>query len=499
MRDNSEGCLHAIFGRRASACADRRALISDGKSFSYADLERLSDVLAAKLQKRGVRHGHVVALLMNRSAEMIVAMLGVLKCGASYMPLDTASPAKRNRYCLDQARCKLIITDRTCSELCEGERTPYRFTMVDLWGRPDLPFRSNLSDETAAYVLFTSGTTAEPKGVVVPHRAVTRLVLDTNYITISPEDRILQHSTPSFDASTFEIWGALLNGATLVLYTSPVLDPNLLERHIRDDGITLMWLTAAVFHLLVQDRIDALRPLKVLLAGGDVLRPDVVRTALEQIDGLTLINGYGPTENTTFTCCHVMTRANPPEDTVPIGRPITGTEVFILDDDRRPVVPGRIGELYTAGRGVALGYLNSGVSEDSFLYDGRLARGLVYRTGDLVRCNEEGLIEFIGRVDSQVKLRGYRVSLEEIRASLTEIPEVKEAIVSCQKQPGGDQLLIAYLQTREHQQLDAQAVRDYLGERVPRYMIPDRISIGTTLPINSNGKVDRRAILSTLT
>jgi non-ribosomal peptide synthetase component F len=271
------------------------------------------------------------------------------------MPLDSASPARRNRFCLDQARCELIITDRACSELCEGERAPYRFTLDDLRHRPDLPFRSNLSDETAAYVMFTSGTTAEPKGVVVPHRAVARLVLDSNYITITPEDRILQHSTPSFDASTFEIWGALLNGANLVLYTSPVLDPNLLKRHIRDDGITIMWLTAAVFHLFVQDCIDALRPLKVLLAGGDVLRPEVVRAALEQIDGLTLINGYGPTENTTFTCCHVMTRANPPGDSVPIGAPITGTEVFILDDDRRPVVPGRIGELYTAGRGVALG------------------------------------------------------------------------------------------------------------------------------------------------
>ncbi len=499
MHDNSEGCLHAIFSRRVAESPGRCALISDGNALTYADLERLSDVLAAKLQKRGVRHGRVVALLMNRSAEMIVAMLGVLKCGASYMPLDSASPARRSRYCLDQARCDLIITDRSCAELCEGGRALYRFTLDDLRHRPDLPFRLNLSDETAAYVMFTSGTTAEPKGVVVPHRAVSRLVLDTNYITITPEDRILQHSTPSFDASTFEIWGALLNGATLVLYTNPVLDPNLLKRHIRDDGITIMWLTAAVFHLFVQNCIEALRPLKVLLAGGDVLRPEAVRAALEQIDGLTLINGYGPTENTTFTCCHVMTRANPPGGSVPIGTPITGTEVFILDDDRRPVVPGRIGELYTAGRGVALGYLNRELSEDAFLYDRRLARGLVYRTGDLVRCNEQGLIEFIGRVDSQVKLRGYRVSLDEIKASLAQIPQVQEAIVSCQKQPSGDQLLVAYLQTRENQHLDARAVREYLQERVPRYMIPDRISIGTTLPINSNGKIDRRAILSTLT
>jgi amino acid adenylation domain-containing protein len=492
-----EDSVTAIFGKRAAENPAAIALAWGTQTLSYRELNEKSDVLARALAGQGVATHDIVALYLNRSPEMIIAMLGILKCGAAYMPLDRSNPAARLKFCLDVAGVKLIISDEACDHLLGAGRRSYSFSAGALQAGQAAWACKVSSVETAAYIMFTSGTTADPKGVVVPHRAVTRLVIDTNYIVISPSDTILQFSTPSFDASTFEIWGALLNGAKLVLYSGTMLDPNLFKRHIIEHQVTILWLTAALFHLFATSFIDSLRPLKTLLAGGDVLHPDVVRKVIGQLDGITLINGYGPTENTTFTCCHVMTRENMPGDNVLIGLPITGTGVLVLDAHRRRTAPGEIGELYATGRGVALGYLNANLDDNPFFYDASLAPGLIYKTGDLVRVDEQGLIEFIGRKDSQVKLRGYRISLEEVRKSLMQITAVKEAAVVCQKSDGGDQLLVAYLQTKDEQALEIKAVREYLSDHVPPYMIPDKILIGTTLPINSNGKIDSKKLFST--
>jgi amino acid adenylation domain-containing protein len=493
-----EDSITAIFRQRVSENPSGVALAYGARTLSYRELDEKSDALASELSGRGVGAGDVVALSMDRSAEMIVAMLGILKCKAAYMPLDRSHPVARLRYCLDLAGVKLIVGEHDVQHLLDETRKHYRFSAEALAAAPAPCLHEAPSGETAAYVMFTSGTTSDPKGVLVPHRAVTRLVVDTNYINISASDAILQFSTPSFDASTFEIWGALLNGATLALYLGTVLDPNLFKRHIVDHNITILWLTAALFHLFADKFIDALRPLRVLLAGGDVLRPDAVRKVIDHIDGITLINGYGPTENTTFTCCHVMTKENKPVETVPIGVPISGTGVLILDEHRRKVAPGDIGELYAIGRGVALGYLPAKAGDGSFFYAPELDQGLIYKTGDTVRSNERGCIEFIGRKDSQVKLRGYRISLEEVRNRLIQMSAVKEAAVICQTMEGGDQLLVAYLQTDEECTLEVMEVRNYMREHVPPYMIPDKILIGTNLPINSNGKIDSKKLFQPL-
>jgi len=489
-------CIHEIFERRSAQNPAARALVRANEALSYGELNRLADILAARLAKLGVRQRDNVALLFDRSFELFIAMLAVLKRGAAYVPLDSRNPFTRNAHCLDSAGVKLILCDCDCSTLCNETRTSLRVIARELEGERETVPTDALSTEAPAYVMFTSGTTSQPKGVVVPHRAVTRLVINTNYIQIAPDDAILQLSVVSFDASTFEIWGALLNGATLVLYSGAVLDPNLFRRHIVEHNITILWLTAALFHLFAARYVEALRPLKILLAGGDVLHAPAVRAVLNQISHIKLINGYGPTENTTFTCCHVMSRDNKPEVSVPIGQPIAGTEVLILDENRAPVASGEVGELYAAGRGVALGYLNTNSEESPFIRDVRLAPGLIYRTGDLVRVNAQGLVEFIGRKDNQVKLRGYRLCLEEIKAHLVEIPWVSEAALRCEELADGDQLLVAYLQTHAQHQLDPRAVRNYLEERVPAYMIPDRILIGTALPFTPNGKVDSRKIFS---
>lgn len=489
-----EASIHEVFRKRAEENPSAIALVDGIQSFTYAELDALSSALANNLESAGAQQGDVVALMMDRSAELFVSMLAVLKCGAAYMPLDRNNPALRNRYYLQEAAVRLVITNFDCHDLCESGRVCYPISLAELRHGADRASKT-FSSNTAAYVMFTSGTSSQPKGVVVPHRAVTRLVVDTNYITIRQTDAILQLSPPSFDASTFEIWGALLNGARLVLYTSAVLDPTLFKRYIIDHNVTIVWLTAGIFHLFVDKCLDALRPLRVLLAGGDVLYPNAVRRVIDEIEGITLINGYGPTENTTFTCCHVMNRSNRPQGSVPIGRPISGTQVFILNDQRQEVMPGEIGELYAAGQGVALGYLNDDLKQSPFFHDARFSDGLLYRTGDLARINDQGLIEFIGRRDNQVKLRGFRVSLEEVRSCLIEIPEVKEAVVGCQS-TAHDQILVAYLQSEAGLQLTARDVRSYLKGRLPAHMIPDKITISQSLPITTNGKVDAKALSS---
>jgi amino acid adenylation domain-containing protein len=499
MKSFMKLCIHDVFRQHVVATPDRTALVDRNRCFSFAELDNLSDNLAAMIGSHGCRQGEVVALMMDRSVEMIVAMLGVLKYGAAYMPLDKADPVFRNRRCLDRAKTRLILVDSDCQELCDSNRTIYHVNISCLGGVKVARPTPNFTCESPAYVMFTSGTTAGPKGVIIPHRAVTRLVLNTNYIEITPGDAVLQLSTPTFDASTFEIWGALLNGATLVLYSGTVLDPNLLSRHIVDDKITILWLTAAVFHIFVNKYLDALRSLRVLLAGGDVLYREAVVRVIDEIDGITVINGYGPTENTTFTCCYVMTKANRPSDNVPIGRPISGTQVFILDDQGREVSPGNVGELYAAGTGVGLGYLDDNSNENSFLYNADLSRDLLYRTGDLVRVNDQGVIEFIGRRDAQVKIRGYRFSLEEVKACLIEVPTVLEAVVGCQKSFTGDQLLIAYVQSKRDVVLSAETVKTYLKRRLPSYMIPDKIVIRTDLPLTRNGKIANKILFSSFT
>jgi len=434
-------------------------------------------------------------LMMSRRPEQIVAMLAILKCGAAYLPLDANDPVARNQHCLRAAAVAVIVMDRCSDErgldgvACIGADHRELFTS-ELETGPDV---KALPDDSC-YVMFTSGSTGRPKGVVVPHRAVLRLVKQTNYIQIERDDAILQFAPATFDASTFEIWGALLNGATLVLYSGATLDPNLFAKEIRDNGVTILWLTAAVFHLVATRYLVALQTLKILLAGGDVLYPKLVNKVLDAIPGITIINGYGPTENTTFTCCHRMTAANRPGDCVPIGRAIAGTTLHILDESRRPVADGEAGELFVSGPGVALGYLNESSNGKAFFYDAGIAAGLIYRTGDRVRVNADGDIEFGGRNDNQVKVRGFRVSLEEIQAGLLKLPQVTDAVVLLEKSESGDQQLVAYIQSSREPLPAVADVKKALAADLPRYMIPDLIYLSASLPINRNGKIDRHRI-----
>jgi amino acid adenylation domain-containing protein len=423
----------------------------------------------------------------------------VLRAGAAYLPLERSSPPARRRRYLEDARVTHVISDQDDPEIADAGR---KVVIVNAVNRTlatrssDSTSLSSSLPEDKAYVMFTSGSTGEAKGVVVPHRAITRLVVDTNYIRISKEDKILQLSPLSFDASTFEIWGALLNGATLVLNSENVVDPNAIKRDVAERNVTIMWLTAALFHLIGDRYIDAIRPVRILLAGGDVLSPRIVNKVLDEIPGITVINGYGPTENTTFTCCHRMNCENRPSaEGVPIGRPISGTEVLVLDERLSPVAVGEVGELFASGNGVALGYLNDD-SAGSFFRDEKLGEGLIYRTGDLVRENEKHEFEFVGRKDNLVKVRGFRISLDGIRQSLLKVEDVVDAVVIARKEEAGEQLLIAYVKRRQGSTLEASGIRRQLRSVLSDYMIPDSIILSEVLPITANGKVDRTLLMS---
>lgn len=485
--------IHKIFEEVANQHAGRIALSFQGKEMTYRELDARANVAARRLRELGVEPGDIVAVALSHSIEIVVAFIGILKCGAAYLPLDEANPPQRNTEFMRAANVNVIVGSERLDAAYRQNRNVLLtsdFTADDGDGAVE-SFDSQGDDK--AYVMYTSGSTGTPKGVVVPHRAIARLVLNTNYVSIEPRDRILQLAPPSFDASTFEIWGALLNGATLVPYSGTSMDPNQLRTDLRDNGITILWLTAALFSLVAEQAIDALGHLRILLAGGDVLNPRYVSKVIEQVPGITVINGYGPTENTTFTCCHVMTSRNKPNGTVPIGTPITGTHAHVLDESLKPVPRGTVGELYASGAGVALGYLNE-QQGGAFFVDGSIAPGLIYRTGDLVKQDENGEFQFIGRRDSLVKVRGHRVSLEEVRTHIVRLEGVVDAVVVKKDLPGGDQILVAYVKHKEGSDIDAKTIRRRLGEQIPRYMIPGQFVFDHQLAINENGKIDRAKI-----
>lgn len=484
--------IHEVFEDVAAQHGGRIAVSYQGRELTYRELDAQANAVAGQLRELAVRPGDIVAVVLPHSIEIVVAFLAILKCGAAYLPLDDANPPPRNAEFMRAANVNVIIGSEQLDPAYSRNRTLLLTSEFSAASSAAETFDSRGDDK--AYVMYTSGSTGTPKGVVVPHRGVARLVMDTNYVSIEPTDRVLQLAPPSFDASTFEIWGALLNGATLVPYSGKTMDPNQLRSDIRDNGITILWLTAALFSLVADKAIDALRPLRVLLAGGDVLNARYVNKVIEHVPGITVINGYGPTENTTFTCCHVMTSRNKPNGSVPIGRPIKGTRVHVLDDLLRPVSAGTVGELYASGEGVALGYLNERHG-DAFFVDETIAPGLIYRTGDLVKEDENGELQFIGRRDSLVKVRGHRVSLEEVRTQIVSIEDVVDAVVVKKDLPSGDQILVAYVRTKEGCEIDAKTIRRRLAQEIPGYMIPSRFVFDHALAINENGKIDRTKIL----
>jgi amino acid adenylation domain-containing protein len=438
---------------------------------------------------------------MKRSIELIVSLVAVLKAGGAYAPLDPAYPKERFDLLVRSTGTRLILTQ----SLLESS-LPISGDVQVLC--VDGTVRDAASDSAAgnplpvggptnlAYVMHTSGSTGNPKGVLVENRAIVRLVRNTNYCAFGPQEVFLLFAPISFDASTFEIWGALLNGGRLVVMPPDASSLDALAQAIREYGVTTLWLTAGLFHLMVEQQLDGLRPLRQLLAGGDVLSPSHVQTFLESVPDTALINGYGPTENTTFTCCYTLPRRKQAPDSVPIGRPISNTQTYVLDAEMNPLPVGEAGELYAAGDGVARGYLNDPEAtsakfvRDPFASD---SNRRMYRTGDLARWRDDGVLEFLGRIDDQVKILGYRIEPGEIETILRACEGVKQICVVSRTESNGSKRLIAYY-VASLSGLAPERLREVATQKLPQHMIPALFIPLDSFPLSANGKTDRAAL-----
>ena len=426
-------------------------------------------------------------------------LLGILKAGGAYLPLDPSYPPDRLAFMLEDARAPVLLTQAALLD----QLPAYGARIVQLdadWPaiarQPTTAPGNNLHPQNTAYVIYTSGSTGTPKGVVVDHQNIVRLVHKANYVDLTADDVFLHLAPLAFDASTFEIWGALLNGARLVIYPDGVVDLPRLRSVIAQQQISVLWLTAALFHQVVDEDVEALAGVRQLLAGGDVLSAPHVRRVIEAVSGCTLINGYGPTEGTTFSACFAVPDEAAIADTVPIGRPITNTQVYVLDGGLEPVPVGVAGELYVAGLGLGRGYVGRcGLTAERFVANPFGAAGSrMYRTGDLARWRSDGVLEFLGRADHQVKLRGFRIEPGEIEAVVLRHPAVAQAVVLAREDAPGQKRLVAYVVAAADREIDVAALRAQLGASLPDYMVPSGFVVLSSLPLTPNGKLDRGAL-----
>ena len=493
--------IQEVFERQVEQRPEAVALCFAGRQMTYAVLNARANQLGHHLRELGVGNGTKVGLCLDRSFDLIIGMLGILKAGGAYVPLDPALPRERLELMFEDCGITMLVTKS--EQLADFPWSGQTSICLDkLSCESSSGGEENLiplgSSQSPAYVMYTSGSTGKAKGAVVPHRAVVRLVKNTNYMEFSPDQVFLQAAPVSFDASTFEIWGPLLNGARLVIMDQELPSLSQLGRVIKQERVDTLWLTSGLFQQMTDQQLEDLQGLKYLLAGGDVLSPAHVAKAVKHLPNCQLINGYGPTENTTFTCCYRVPKTWRPDQPVPIGRPISNTHVYVLDRDMTPVPIGIPGELYAGGDGLALEYLNRpDLNAQRFVpnpFD-REHGSRLYRTGDLVRWRADGNLEFLARTDDQIKIRGHRVEPGEVEAVFMQHPSVGCCAVIAHDDEFIGKHLVAYVTARNaHDAPDPRELQDYAKQKLPTYVAPSQIILMEELPLTANGKVDRRAL-----
>ena len=493
---------HALFEEQVRRAPDALAVVYVQERLTYAELNSRANRLARFMRAQGVAAGHYVPVMMTRSLQMLIAHLAVLKCGAVYVPMDPELPLERRAFMLNDCAAATLITDGGARDGLEQSVSTWidcATAQRDIEQQSDANLDVPLSAEAPAYVMYTSGSTGVPKGVVVPHRAVNRLVINNGYFDIEASDCFAHYSNPAFDASTLEIWGALLTGARLVIVPQTiVLEAERFAQLLEREGVTILYMSVGLFNQYTQALARAFTQLRCLLVGGDTLEPTAIRRVLDASPPGRLLNAYGPTECTTFTTTYHIEGVAPDARSIPIGRPMANAQVYILDPHGQIVPIGVVGELYIGGAGVACGYLNRPeLTAARFVPDPFSAEpgALLYKTGDLGRWRADGVIELLGRNDHQVKVRGFRVELGEIEARLLEHEQVKEACVVVRQDERADKRLVAYVVPRALSNAPrVDALRNHLKARIPEYMLPSAFVLLERMPLSSSGKVDRRAL-----
>ncbi|MFN6465769.1 MAG: non-ribosomal peptide synthetase [Nostoc sp. DedVER02] len=498
-------CIHQVFEEQVEQTPDAVAVVYEDESLTYRELNDRANQLAHYLQSLGVGTEVLVGICVERSPQMIIGMLAILKAGGAYVPLDSSYPEERLAYMLNDSQLSILLTQEQLAAQIPKTNAQVVFLDTD-WKEviskysQENPTTTKASNHNLAYVIYTSGSTGKPKGITVTHQAVNRLVCNTNYVKLTANHRVAQASNAAFDAATFEIWGALLNGARLVGISKEVLlSPPQLATQLQNQQIDFLFITTALFNQLVSQVPGIFKTLETVLFGGEAVEPNGVRTVLQNQPPKRLLHVYGPTENTTFSSWYLVKEVPEGATNLPIGKPIANTQIYILDRHLQPVPIGVPGELCIGGDGLARGYLNRpDLTEEKFISNPIAEAQLtsskkLYRTGDLARYLPDGNIEFIGRIDNQVKIRGFRIELAEIEVILTQHPQVRDAVVIAREDQPGIKNLAAYLIPEGKQPISSE-LRSFLKEKLPDYMIPASFTVLEVLPITPNGKVDRRAL-----
>lgn len=494
-----------IFHEQVEQQGEHLAIEWQGDSISYRSLLHKVNQLASKLQDYGIRRGDRVGILLSRSPIQVISLLAIMQCGATYVPFDPDYPMKRMNFMLEDSECGLVITSEAHREMIES-LAPI-MVVKDGWSVEDtvesipqtVTNEGNRSTDTV-YIMYTSGSTGIPKGVLINHKNILRVVKETNYIQIEPSDRILQLSNYAFDGSIFGIFGALLNGATLVLAEKEVVrEMGQLCSFIKKEAINVFFMTTALFNALVDWDVSALKGLRQVMVGGEKLSIKHMKKAVDAYGQERFMNIYGPTETTVFAVYHPIDTIDTNIAHMPIGRPLSNTSLYILDEYGQLLPPYFPGELYIGGVGVGDGYLNrDDLTKSRFLHMPYLEEGRIYRTGDRVYYNAKGEVVYLDRLDNQIKLRGNRVELGEIESEIKQIMGIQDAIAVAREDQTGSYYIAAYyvpdIAQKASAQLTPEAIGQMLHQQLPGYMVPSRIKALDSLPLTLNGKVDRKAL-----
>ncbi|MFI7356359.1 amino acid adenylation domain-containing protein [Streptomyces avidinii] len=487
--------VHRAFEEQAAAHPDRPAVLCAGRGTTYAELDARAELFAGRLRTLGVRPGEAVAVLMDRSADLVAACLGILKAGAAYLPLDARAPGARTEAVIAASGAAVLVTDVPEGEpLPAGPRHVLRPDAVPADGAAEAATAGH--PDALAYLMYTSGSTGAPKGVAVSHREVVALATDRRWRG-GAHERVLFRSPHAFDASTYELWVPLLNGGLVVVAPPGDLDVDGLARLMTEEKVTGTFLTATLFNVLADRCLPALADLHEVMTGGEAASPSMVRRVREACPRTTVTNAYGPTETTTFAATFAVGPGqDAPDGQVPIGRPLDGTQLHVLDDRLGLAAPGVIGELYIAGAGLAQGYLGrAALTAERFVacpYGPPGAR--MYRTGDLARWNTDGQIEYLGRADRQVKIRGLRIEPGEIEHALAGHPAVGQAAVTVVDTAAGRALAGYAVPAEGAPAPTPQELREHLRARLPDYMVPTTLTLLDAFPVTANGKTDLAAL-----
>ncbi|MEI8703606.1 amino acid adenylation domain-containing protein [Pseudoalteromonas sp. B62] len=498
---DSKACIGQMFEAQVAATPNNVAAIFEDKSLTYQELNEQANQVAGFLVENQVKADSLVALCVDRSLDMFIGMLGIVKAGGAYLPIDPNLPEDRIDFMIEDAGIELVLTSsELMSELDFDDLKvlpldeSIRSRILTKYSTNNLDSVEQHSDHLA-YVIYTSGSTGQPKGVMASHKNVVRLTCGAaQYIGIDEPLRVLHAAPISFDAATFEIWVPLLNGGTVCCYPQDKIDVNQINRTIVENKINLAWLTAGLFDVWVDAKDTAHTPLRTIVTGGDVVSAKSVACLYDMNPNIRVVNGYGPTECVTFACCHVVDRDIESVQSLPIGRAIADTLVYVLSDQGQPVPIGAVGELYIGGDGVSRGYLNqAALTEEKFIANpfSDDAASRLYKTGDLVRWLPQGVVEYVGRVDHQIKLRGFRIELGEIEQHLRSCTDVKDAVVTYHQ----DSYLVGYvLSETGNEDIKTAQLRTQLQLRLPEHMVPSIFMSIDKMPLTTNGKVDRKRL-----